>query len=175
MSSARASALFAPLPKLGLIAVDEEQDTSFKNLAAPFYHARDAAIKRAQIERIPVVLGSATPALETWHNAQTLEHYQLLRLDERVAGAKLPAVKLVDTTRPELGQQTTVLSEELRRRLTETLARRAAGDSAPQPPRVFRRSALRRVSYRRELSALHGADGLPPVGRYGALPSLRRT
>ena len=116
------SALVAPCPRLGLIVVDEEQDTSFKNLAAPHYHARDVAIKRAQLEQIPCVLGSATPALETWHNAHTLGHYRLLRLTERVAGARRPEVRPVETRSRELGQTTGVLSEELRQRLTETLA-----------------------------------------------------
>ncbi|QOJ15113.1 MAG: primosomal protein N' [Planctomycetia bacterium] len=89
------TAVFAPLPHPGLIVVDEEQEPSYKNLAAPFYHARDAAILRARIEGIPVVLGSATPALETWHNATHLPHYRLLRLPERVPGARLPEVRLL--------------------------------------------------------------------------------
>jgi primosomal protein N' (replication factor Y) len=84
------SAVFAPCPNLGLIVVDEEQESSLKNLGAPFFHARDVAIKRAQLSGIPVVLGSATPALETWHNCDSLPHYQRLELNERVPGAELP-------------------------------------------------------------------------------------
>ncbi|MEW6251847.1 MAG: helicase-related protein, partial [Planctomycetota bacterium] len=94
------SAVFAPCPRLGLIVVDEEQEGSFKNLAAPFYHARDVAIKRGQLENIPVVLGSATPALETWHNAHTLPHFELLRLPERVPGAELPQTRIVGLRSP---------------------------------------------------------------------------
>ena len=116
------SAVFAPLPRPGLIVVDEEQDSSFKSLSAPLLHARDVAIKRAHIEHIPVVLGSATPALETWHNAQTLPHYRLLRLPERVGGARLPAVRIVSTDARALGQTTTVLSPELAAQLRATLA-----------------------------------------------------
>ncbi|MBK8915156.1 MAG: primosomal protein N' [Phycisphaerales bacterium] len=89
------TAVFAPLPRPGLIVVDEEQEPSYKNLAAPFYHARDAAILRGRIEGIPVVLGSATPALETWHNATHLPHYRLLRMPERVPGARVPEVRLL--------------------------------------------------------------------------------
>jgi primosomal protein N' (replication factor Y) len=116
------TAVFAPCPRLGLIVADEEQESSFKNLQAPFFNARDVAIKRGQIERIPVVLGSATPALETWTNAKTLPHFQLLRLPERIPGARLPAVRLVETGRRELGQTSDLLSVELMRRLRETLS-----------------------------------------------------
>jgi primosomal protein N' (replication factor Y) len=116
------TAVFAPCPRLGLIVVDEEQEGSFKNLQAPFFHARDVAIKRAQIERIPAVLGTATPALETWMNARTLPHFQLLHLPERVPGARVPTVRLIETGRRELGQTSELLSPELIQRLRETLA-----------------------------------------------------
>ncbi len=115
------TAVFAPCPRLGLLVVDEEQETSFKSLARPLFHARDVAIKRGQIERIPVVLGSATPALETWTNARNLPHFELLRLPERVPGAQLPTVKLVEMGRRELGQTSDLLSPALVRRLRETL------------------------------------------------------
>ena len=121
------SAVFAPRPRLGLIVVDEEQDSSFKSLSSPLLHARDVAIKRAQLERVPIVLGSATPALETWHNAQTLPHYHLLHLPQRVGSAELPQTCIVQTGPRELGQTTTLLSPELLACLTETLA---AGDQA---------------------------------------------
>ena len=92
------TAVFAALPRPGVIVVDEEQDDSFKSIAAPFYHARDVAIKRGQLESIPVVLGSATPALETWSNATQRGRYRLLRLPTRVPGAQLPQVELVEPT-----------------------------------------------------------------------------
>lgn len=116
------SAAFAPAPRLGLIVVDEEQDDSFKNLTMPFYHARDVAIKRAQLERIPVVLGSATPALETWHNAQTLPHFRLLRLPQRTAGASLPHTRLLHRPGAGPGQTASVLSADLLHALRDTLA-----------------------------------------------------
>lgn len=116
------TAVFAPCARLGLIVVDEEQETSFKSLAAPFYHARDVAIKRAQIERIPVVLGSATPSLETWYNVRRLDHYHLLPLPERVPGAVPPQVKLVANDRRRLGDEG-ALSEPLRFELCECVAR----------------------------------------------------
>ncbi len=90
------SAVFAPCPRPGLIVVDEEHEPSFKNMASPRYHTRDVAIKRAQLESIPIVLGSATPSLETWLNASTNRNYELVRLPHRVKGLPLPHVHLVD-------------------------------------------------------------------------------
>ena len=63
------SAVFAPARRLGLIVIDEEHESTFKQETTPRYHARDVAVKRAQLEGIPILLGSATPALETWRNA----------------------------------------------------------------------------------------------------------
>jgi primosomal protein N' (replication factor Y) len=90
------SAVFAPCPSLGVIIVDEEAEPSYKNQAAPRYHTRDVAIARGHLEGIPVVLGSATPSLETWSNVQRRRHYQLIRLPHRVRGLALPSVHLVN-------------------------------------------------------------------------------
>jgi primosomal protein N' (replication factor Y) len=114
------SAVFAPCPRLGLIVVDEEQETSFKSLSAPFFHARDVAIKRGHVEQIPVTMGSATPSLESWHNAQVSAHFRLLRLPERVPGARLPRVRLVSTGAPDPDHPAEVLSPDLVTRLQET-------------------------------------------------------
>lgn len=116
------TAVFAPCRRLGLIIVDEEQETSYKSIAAPYYHARDAAIKRGQIVGVPVVLGSATPALESWYNANHLSHFRLLRLAERVPGAEFPSARRIDTSRRELGQTTMLLAPELIDALRDTLA-----------------------------------------------------
>ena len=89
------NAVLAPLRDIGLIVVDEEQEGSYKSEEHPRIHARDLAVKRAQLEDCPVVLGSATPSLESWHAAQ-LGRYRLLRLMERPAGVRLPVVKVVD-------------------------------------------------------------------------------
>jgi primosomal protein N' (replication factor Y) len=92
------SAVFAPLPtgSLGLIVVDEEHDGSYKQDQAPRYHARDVAIRRAQVAAIPVLLGSATPSLESWHNATARGAYRLHRLRARAPGLTLPRVSVVD-------------------------------------------------------------------------------
>jgi primosomal protein N' (replication factor Y) len=118
------SAVFAPCPVPGLIVVDEEQEASFKNQQAPRYHARDVAIKRAQLQSIPVLLGSATPSLETWLNAGRLEHFELLRLPDRVAELPMPEVRLVDM-RDESGARPGLhlLSRPLEAGLRETLGR----------------------------------------------------
>jgi primosomal protein N' (replication factor Y) len=92
------SAVFAPIEddRLGLIIVDEEHDGSYKQDQAPRYHGRDVAIRLAQLARVPIVLGSATPSLESWHNATSRRMYELHRLDERVPGMRLPRVVVVD-------------------------------------------------------------------------------
>ncbi len=99
------SAIFAPVPNLGLILVDEEHDQSYKQEETPRYNARDVAVMRAKLAGAAVVLGSATPSLESWQNA-TAGKYGLLELKERVQNRPLPAVELIDMRREfqETGQ-----------------------------------------------------------------------
>jgi len=89
------SAVFTPLKDPGLIVVDEEHDPSFKQQEGFRYHARDLALVRGDREGVPVVLGSATPSLESLHNARQ-GRFQRLRLPERAGGARLPEVRLID-------------------------------------------------------------------------------
>lgn len=89
------SAIFAPARQLGLIIVDEEHEGSFKQDTTPRYHGRDVAVKRAQMENVPIILGSATPSLESWHNTQRGQ-YTLLTLPNRVLDLPLPRVALID-------------------------------------------------------------------------------
>jgi primosomal protein N' (replication factor Y) (superfamily II helicase) len=89
------SAIFAPTPNLGLIVLDEEHESSFKQESVPRYHARDVALARAAAEEIPLVLGSATPSLESWRRAQTGE-YALVEMPRRVLDRPLPAVGTID-------------------------------------------------------------------------------
>lgn len=99
-------AIFTPMPELGLIVVDEEHDASFKQQDGMRYSARDVAVFRARERDIPIVLGSATPSLESWANAtdsRTPARYTLLTLAERaVENARLPAVRRIDTRREKL-------------------------------------------------------------------------
>jgi primosomal protein N' (replication factor Y) len=89
------SAVFAPLPDLGLIVVDEEHDTSYKQEETPRYHGRDVAVMRAKLMGCTVVLGSATPSLESWHNAER-GRYALVEMRKRVQARPLPAVETID-------------------------------------------------------------------------------
>jgi primosomal protein N' (replication factor Y) len=89
------SAVFAPAGRLGLIVIDEEHEHTFKQETTPRYHGRDVAVMRARIENVPILLGSATPSLESWHNAQRGQ-YTLLNLPQRVESRPLPQVGLID-------------------------------------------------------------------------------
>ncbi|MCS7062861.1 MAG: primosomal protein N' [Methylacidiphilales bacterium] len=92
------SAIFAPMKDLGLIVVDEEHEQSYKNEECPNYHARDLAVWRGKRERARVVLGSATPSLESWYNAQRGK-YRLVELKKRFGGQALPVVHVLDQRR----------------------------------------------------------------------------
>lgn len=89
------SAVFAPLPDLGLILVDEEHENTYKQESVPRYHGRDVAVLRAAFEPCAIVLGSATPSLESWQNSRTGK-YKLVRMDERADGQSMPLVRVVD-------------------------------------------------------------------------------
>ena len=89
------SAVFAPTPQLGLIVIDEEHETSFKQDTTPRYHACEVARRRAELEQVPLILGSATPRLESWSRAQAGTD-ELLRLPKRVEGLSMPPVVIVD-------------------------------------------------------------------------------
>lgn len=109
------SAVFAPTRKLGLIVIDEEHESTFKQETVPRYHARDIAVKRAQMLGIPVILGSATPALETWRNAQ-VGRYTKLSLSRRVQDRPMPPVEVIDLRKevPSAGNPLSGLSGPLR-------------------------------------------------------------
>jgi primosomal protein N' (replication factor Y) len=89
------SAVFAPLENLGIVIVDEEHDGSYRQNESPFYHARDVAVVRANRADAVVVLGSATPSLETFHNAHT-DKYKYLHLQNRIGGRPLARAELID-------------------------------------------------------------------------------
>ncbi|MDH4155712.1 MAG: primosomal protein N' [candidate division Zixibacteria bacterium] len=118
------SALFAPLPKPGLIIVDEEHDSSYKQTSpSPRFHGRDAAIMRAKINDIPVLLGSASPSMESYHHART-GRYRLLTLTQRPAGATLPEVRVIDLRTERLRGDLQYLSYPLKREVERRLDNR---------------------------------------------------
>jgi primosomal protein N' (replication factor Y) len=114
------SAVFAPLRRLGLVIVDEEHDTSYKQSDGVHYHGRDVAVMRAKLAGCPIILGSATPAMESVWNARR-GRYRLLELPERVAERALPAIELVDLRDPG-GAPPAVLSPPLAAALDANLA-----------------------------------------------------
>src|SRR5215510_1737722 len=87
--------IFAPLENVGLIIVDEEQESSYKQEETPRYHGRDVAIVRAKMENAAALLGSATPSMETYHHAREGK-YEMLTLTSRVADRSLADVEIVD-------------------------------------------------------------------------------
>jgi primosomal protein N' (replication factor Y) len=114
-------ALLAPMPRLALVVVDEEHDASFKQHEGLRYSARDAAVYRAKLAGCPVILGTATPSLETWHNWM-LGRYERLELPERASpGARLPAVRTLDMRQDEPEQG---LCKSLVSAVEERLAKR---------------------------------------------------
>ncbi|MGC8763458.1 MAG: replication restart helicase PriA [Acidobacteriota bacterium] len=118
------SALFAPLEGLRLVVVDEEHDGSYKQQDFPRFHARDMAVVRGRLLGIPVVLGSATPSVESFYNAAEAGKYTLLELPQRAGGASLPPVEAVDMREEfrAVGAKTTA-SRRLLEALEETLSR----------------------------------------------------
>ena len=107
------SAIFAPLKNLGLIVVDEEHETTYKQEEAPRYHARDVAVVRAKIEKCAVVLGSATPSLESYHNAATGK-YRLVVLTQRIDQKQMPLMRIVDLRQERRKEKkAAILSEKL--------------------------------------------------------------
>ncbi len=97
-------AALTPLPRLALVVVDEEHDTSFKQQEGLRYSGRDAAVIRAKLAGCPVVLGTATPSLETWHNTLAGRYERLALPDRAVPGARMPAVRMLDL-RQEAAEQ----------------------------------------------------------------------
>ncbi len=118
------SAIFAPFPRLGLIVIDEEHESSFKQSQSPRYHARDVGVVRARLENAHVILGSATPSLESTRNCE-LGKYTLVRLRERVGGGRLPEVQRVDM-RQEIAElkRFTLVSRQLHEATRNALDRR---------------------------------------------------
>ena len=113
------SAVFAPVRDLGLIVVDEEHDTSYKQEEGVRYHGRDLAVVRGRIVGCPVVLGSATPSVESYHNARS-GRYRMLELTERVEARPMPRVEIVDVkAAPEPSAVDRLFSAPLLRALQE--------------------------------------------------------
>ena len=116
------SAIFAPVEPLGLIIVDEEHEHTYKQEEAPRYHARDVAIMRGRMENAVVVLGSATPSLESYYNCKKGK-YALLELPERVDNQKMPHVRVVDMRQAAKEKGPPIFSPQLKEAITQRLER----------------------------------------------------
>jgi primosomal protein N' (replication factor Y) len=119
------SALFAPLPELGLIIADEEHDTSYKQDEAPRHQARDAAVVRGKIEKALVLLGSGTPSIQSFYNARN-GRYGLLCMPERIRNRPLPEVEVVDMrTSSDKGTEEEMISPVLKSALANVVAEKS--------------------------------------------------
>jgi primosomal protein N' (replication factor Y) len=116
------SAVFAPVPRLGLVVLDEEHESSYKQEVAPRYHTREVALRRAQMSSAVVLMGSATPTLETYYWARQGVH-KLLVLEERVDGKEMPRIEVVDMREELRRGNSGIFSGHLERRMDEVLAR----------------------------------------------------
>ena len=117
------SALFTPFPNLGMIIVDEEHETSYQSEMPPRYHAREVAVKRAEMLGASVMLGSATPSLEAYYRASRGE-YQLLEMKQRAGGAVLPKVEIVDLRQELEENNRSIFSRLLLEQMESRLNRR---------------------------------------------------
>lgn len=116
------SALFTPFARLGLIIIDEEHETSYKSENAPRYHAREVAIERARMNGASVVLGSATPSVDSYYQA-SLGNYRLLALSERIGSRPLPECEIVDMRQELMEGNRSILSVRLQELIEDRLSR----------------------------------------------------
>ncbi|WP_458413945.1 primosomal protein N' [Schinkia sp. CFF1] len=116
------SAIFAPFENLGIIIIDEEHETSYKQEENPRYHARDVAIKRGKIHDCPVILGSATPSLESFARAHK-NVYQLLTLKERINARAMPSVEIIDMREELRCGNRSMFSESLLEKIKDRMAK----------------------------------------------------
>lgn len=117
------SAIFSPITNLGLIVVDEEHENSYKQDISPRYQARDVAVVRGHLEKCPVLLGSATPSLESWSNTQN-DKYELTIMSQRIDDRKMPLIRIIDMRQESRKVQAgpTILSHKLRQSIEERLS-----------------------------------------------------
>ena len=165
------SALFLPYADLGLIVVDEEHDQAYKQDEGAHYHARDMAVVRASIAKIPVLLASATPSLETEVNARK-GRYQRVALPSRFGGQHMPHIEAIDLRRDAAAARTVHLAAAGRADPHRGRAPRA-GAVVPQPPRLRAADAMPGLRASLRLHDLRCLAGGPPLSPAPGVPPLR--
>ena len=151
------SAIFAPVEPLGLIIVDEEHEHTYKQEEAPRYHARDVAIMRGQMENAVVVLGSATPSLESYYNCKRGK-FALLELPERVDDQKMPHVRVVDMRQAAHEEKgIPIFSPQLKEAIHQRLERERTDNFIFEPARLFDFVAMSEMRPGRALPELQPA------------------
>ena len=165
------SALFMPYANLGLIVVDEEHDQAYKQDEGAHYHARDMAVVRAHIAKIPIVLASATPSVETEVNARK-GRYQRVVLPSRFGGQHMPHIEAIDLRREAAGARPLHLAASCRTDRTCDRAARA-GAVVPQSPRLRAVDAMPCLRPSLRLHHLRRLAGRSPLSPAAGLPSLR--
>ena len=165
------SALFMPYADLGLIVVDEEHDQAYKQDDGAHYHARDMAVVRAHIAKIPIVLASATPSVETEVNARK-GRYQRIVLPSRFGGQHMPHIEAIDLRR-EAPPRGRFISPTTRRADPFCGGTARAGVVVPQPPRLCAVDVMPRLRASLCLHHLRCLAGRPPLSPAARLSSLR--
>ena len=165
------SALFMPYADLGLIVVDEEHDQAYKQDDGAHYHARDMAVVRAHIAKIPIVLASATPSVESEVNARK-GRYQRVALPSRFGGQHMPHIEAIDLRRepPPRGR---FISPRLAEQIQHRGGAARAGAVVPQPPRLRAADAVPGLRPSLCLHYLRRLAGRSPLSPASGLPSLR--
>ncbi len=167
------SAVFAPCRKLGLIIVDEEHDPAYKHEEGFRYNARDLAMMRGKLSPCPVLLGSATPSMETYCNARQ-GRFRMLRLPERVGGGSLPQTQIVDLRRSfKAGRKRQVISPPLEEAMSQTLEKGEQVLLFFEPERLCHFLALSGLRSCLQMQQLRGGTGASSVRRIASMPLLR--
>ena len=165
------SALFLPYADLGLIVVDEEHDPAYKQEDGAHYHARDMAVVRGSVAKIPVVLASATPSVELEVNARR-GRYKRIHLPERFGGAHLPTIEAIDMRRegPPRGR---FIAPRLAEAVKTRARKQRAGAAVPQSPRLRAAHAVPRLRLPPAMPELRRLAGRSPLQAPASLPPLR--